>query len=157
MADAKTHPVWGPGLQALRRSQYAQQVLASIVHEWTVIDGLSAFVKQSNLLTLVDASSAYRTEAVGDCIRLHFIPPAEDEEHRRIIGRLLSSTAKARKADKLSELVLADMRTVESIDKSWAEIATMWHEQRCYWLKAAALSVRQAVPESVWTGSGSQS
>ncbi|MFD1678154.1 hypothetical protein [Alicyclobacillus fodiniaquatilis] len=149
MASQPLHPVWGTGLRALRRSQYAQQVFTSVIAEWQSVQGDERAAEISPLIAQVNESSVYRDLAIGHCIRLHFTPSEKTDCDELMMG-LVRALYQARRTDKVVEKKLLQLQTDARSYQAWLELALVWQQQRKIWLKKAGQSLMKAIPERLW-------
>ncbi|GEO26918.1 hypothetical protein AAC03nite_27030 [Alicyclobacillus acidoterrestris] len=143
------HPVWGSALQALRRSLYAQQVYSSMLREWET----AGIVDESALAPLrhwTEVSTVCRVEALGHCIRLHFLKPDGEAEGERLTTDLVSLLYKARRADAKATRELETLLLARHVPEPWSAPVQTWHAQRRVWLKASLAAVKARVSPEVY-------
>lgn len=145
-----THPVWGQSLRALRRSAYADQIVASMVDEWRQSEDFGDAVATHQLVDTSKQTGYYRSTAIGHCIRLHFIPSTQADEVAVLLPSLVCALYLAQLADRTSKRALRAMPFPPTEGASWPDMVRFWHRERTVWLKVAANSLRSAIPADAW-------
>lgn len=155
MANWTMHPIWGLGMRALRRSLYANQVLSSIVHEWTIIDNLQVATASSGICTAVDDSGSRRNAAVGHMIRLHFVPAAVTDEVDRLTRLVVKELSEIRLADEMVDGILHALVSSGELPDSWYQLAALWSGEQRRYLRISKRALKDVVDSDVWA-SGKQ-
>ncbi len=145
MAEPMARSVWVHVKNELLESVHAEQAFCSIIAEMML---LPQFRSQSGVTDAYRENyetSLLRNIAVGHLTRLQ-----AGEPQTRLVVLTVESLATAVLHDRLCNTALQTLAATTPDDQVWLRAANNWREQREYWLRRAASTLKSGIAPEVW-------